>query len=156
MAHPLATQVETLAQPIAAQLGFELIRVSFHPNQQPPVLRVVIRTLEAGADTSHAHCEAMSRALEAELDQSDQIPGNYVLEISSPGVSTHLTSDREFEVFRGFPVAIQVDPPYKDKSCWLGNLVGRDHDSVHLSIKGRAIKIPREQVQATILQAGSE
>ena len=88
----------------------------------------------------------MSRALEAALDVRQLVPGAYVLEVSSPGVSELLTTDREFLSFRGFPVMVQTREPYRDHQEWIGRLVGRDQDCVRLNQKGRAIAIPRTLV----------
>lgn len=117
MVHPLIPQLESLARPLAARLGYELVQMVFHTNQYPPVLRVDIRPLDPEQETSHADCEAMSQALEVELDRVDLIPGHYVLEVSSPGISNLLISDRDFVVFKGFAVEVTVDPPLQGQSC---------------------------------------
>ncbi|MGQ9837668.1 MAG: ribosome maturation factor RimP [Cyanobacteriota bacterium] len=151
MAHPLIPQLETLARPLATQLGYELVQMVFHTNQYPPILRVDIRPLDPEQETSHADCEAMSQALETELDRVDVIPGPYVLEISSPGLDNLLSSDRDFTVFKGFTVEVTLDPPYKGKALWSGHLLGRDEESVMLSLKGRQIRLPRASVQQVSL-----
>ncbi len=151
MVHPLIPQLEALARPLATRLGYELVQIVFHTNQYPPVLRVDIRPLDPEQETSHADCEVMSQALEAELDRVDIIPGHYVLEISSPGISNLLTSDRDFTVFKGFAVEVILDPPYKGRTHWLGHLLGRDEKNVLLSLKGRRVKLPRSSVQQVSL-----
>ncbi|MFS8822090.1 ribosome maturation factor RimP [Synechococcus sp. W60.2] len=151
MVHPLIPQLESLARPLAARLGYELVQMVFHTNQYPPVLRVDIRPLDPEQETSHADCEAMSQALEVELDRVDLIPGHYVLEVSSPGISNFLISDRDFVVFKGFAVEVTVDPPYKGKAVWSGHLLGRDEEKVALSLKGRRVQLPRASVQRVVL-----
>jgi ribosome maturation factor RimP len=155
MVHPVVPQVQALADPLAASLGFQVVQVIFHTNQHPPVLRVDIRPLEASLDTSHADCEVMSQALETRLDAADLFSMPYVLEVSSPGVPNLLISDRDFAVFKGFPVEISVDPAYKGKLHWSGNLLGRDQEFVLLSQKGRQIQLPRASVQQVILRESS-
>lgn len=148
MPHPLIPQITELATPVAAALGLDVVGAVFHTNQSPPVLRVDIRNQEQ--DTSLRDCERMSQALEAVLDESAVIPDAYVLEVSSPGISRTLTTDREFVSFKGFPVEVTTLEPYKGQNTWTGNLVRREDESVHLSQKGRAIAIPRlliERVQ---------
>jgi ribosome maturation factor RimP len=152
MVHPLVPQVQALAEPIARELGFELVHIVFHTNQHPPVLRIDIRPLDPSQETSHAHCETMSQALEPHLDAVDWMTQSYILEVSSPGLSDLLTSERDFTVFKGFPVAVEVDPPYKGKSTWFGHLLSREPEVIALSQKGRRIEIPREHVQRVILQ----
>jgi ribosome maturation factor RimP len=144
MTHPLIPKITELATPVAAMLGLDVVGAVFHTNQSPPVLRVDIRNQEQ--DTSLQDCERMSQALEAVLDESDAIPEAYVLEVSSPGISRTLTTDREFISFKGFPVEVTTLEPFKGQTVWLGNLVRREDETVHLSQKGRAIAIPRPLV----------
>ncbi|MFS8867646.1 ribosome maturation factor RimP [Synechococcus sp. H65.1] len=151
MVHPLIPQLESLARPLAARLGYQLVQLVFQTNQYPPVLRVDIRPLNPEQETSHADCEVMSQALEVELDRVDLIPGHYILEVSSPGISNLLLSDRDFTVFKGFAVEVTVDPPYKGKTLWAGQLVGRDEEKVILSLKGRRVQLPRALVQRVVL-----
>lgn len=144
MTHPVIPKVIDLAAAVAAQFNLEVVGAVFQTNHNPPVLRIDIRNCDA--DTGLADCETMSRALESLLDQEDVLPEAYVLEISSPGLSTILTCDRDFISFRGFPVLIQTHQPYRGHQQWLGNLTGRDDQFVQLSQKGRTIKIPREEI----------
>jgi ribosome maturation factor RimP len=144
MTHPLIPQIIDLATPIAQDLGLEVVSAVFQTHQNPPVLRVDIRNPQT--DTSLNDCEQMSRALEAMLDSLDAIPEAYVLEVSSPGISRTLTTDREFIAFKGFAVQVETDRPFEGRQKWLGQLVGRDETTLHLSRKGRLVAIPRSWV----------
>jgi ribosome maturation factor RimP len=88
----------------------------------------------------------MSHALEEKLDAVDIIPDAYVLEISSPGISRELTTDREFISFKGFSVIVRTSEPYEGHTEWRGQLIRRDETGVYLNQKGRAIAIPVELV----------
>jgi ribosome maturation factor RimP len=118
----------------------------FQTNQSPPVLRLDVRSLSQ-EDTSLDDCEKMSQALEAVLDTSDIIPDAYVLEISSPGISDQLTTDRDYAVFKGFMVEVRLAEAHKGKQTWIGQLVRRDEKSVVLTQKGKPISLPRELVE---------
>lgn len=144
MAHPLIPQIIELATPVAEQLQLEVVGAVFHTNQNPPVLRVDIRNPQQ--DTGLEDCERMSRALEPALDEANIIPDAYVLEISSPGISRQLTTDREFISFKGFAVIVTTSQPYEGQQEWTGQLIRRDENSVYLNQKGRAIAIPRPLV----------
>lgn len=144
MAHPLIPQIIDLATPVAEDLGLELVGVVFHTNQRPPILRVDIRNPQQ--DTGLNDCERMSRALEPVLDEADIIPDNYVLEISSPGVSRQLSSDRDFISFKGFAVVVSASQPYEGHQEWRGKLIRRDESALYLNQKGRAIAIPRSAI----------
>jgi ribosome maturation factor RimP len=153
MTHPLIPQIIELATPVAEELGLEVVGAVFQTNKRPPVLRVDIRN--PISDTGLNDCEQMSRALEATLDAAEIIPDAYVLEISSPGISRLLSTDREFISFKGFGVIITLASPVEGKMEARGNLIGRDEAAVHLNQKGRAIAIPRDLVTRVELEEGT-
>lgn len=154
MAHPLIPEILDIATPIAQTLGLEVVGATFYTNQKPPVLRVDIRN--PSQDTGLDDCERMSRALEEQLEATNIIPDAYVLEISSPGISQSLTSDREFISFKGFPIIVKTSEPYKGQIQQRGKLVRRDETTVYLSQKGRQIAIPRELVTEVLLDESGE
>lgn len=144
MTHPIVPQIIKLASPLAESLQLELVDAIFQTNQNPPVLRIDIKNPQG--DTSLENCEQMSRLLEEKLDLAEIIPGAYVLEISSPGISNTLTTDREFLAFKGFAVTVKTFAPYKHRKEWRGRLQYRDETAIQINSKGKAIAIPRELV----------
>lgn len=144
MTHPLVPTILELASPLAESLGLEIIEVVLQTNKRPPVLRVDIRNLDR--DTGLDDCERMSRALEADLEAGEIIPFPYVLEISSPGTSRQLNSDREFDAFKGFAVIVTTAEGEGGEKQRRGKLQGRDETSLYLNQKGRVISLPRQEV----------
>ena len=153
MTHPLVPKIIDLAKPVVANLGLDLVGVVFHTNQYPPVLRVDIRNpyQETGLDD----CERISHALEAYLDAAEFIPKAYTLEISSPGISRYLTTDREFICFKGFTIIVSTSPAFKGQQEWIGKLISRDDETIYLNKKGRMVSIPRSTVSMVLLGKGS-
>ena len=94
-------------------------------------------------------------ALDAVLDASELMTDAYVLEISSPGLSSELTTEQDFTSFKGFPVMVQAASPYRGHQEWTGTLIGRDQQHIHLNQKGRAIKLPRDLITLVKLQDSS-
>lgn len=150
MTHPLVPQILELAAPIADHLGLEIAGAVFQTNQSPPVLRIDVRNLHS-EDTSLDDCEQMSQALETALDASNIIPDAYVLEVSSPGISSELTNDRDFTVFKGFMVEVQLSTPHRGKQTWVGQLVRRDETAILISHKGRTTSLPQALVSSVHL-----
>jgi ribosome maturation factor RimP len=154
MAHPIIAPLLELAGPLAQPLGLEVVEAVFHTHQAPPVLRVDVRRLDQ-ADTSLEDCENMSQALEVALDQSGLLADAYVLEVSSPGVSSRLESDRDFAVFKGFMVEVQLSQPHRGKQTWVGQLLRRDQEAVVLSQRGKSVSLPRSLVDRVDLSIQS-
>lgn len=144
MAHPLVPEIVNCAEPIATGLGLEIVDVIFQTNKKPPVLRIDIRN--TSQDTGLEDCEQFSRQFDTYLEETALIPGTYILEVSSPGTTRHLTLDREFIAFRGFPVIVKTYAPFKDKKEWQGNLQKRDDEAIYISQRGKSITIPRDLV----------
>lgn len=144
MTHPLVSKLIDLATPVAQNLGLEVVGAVFQTNRRPPVLRVDIRNCLC--DTGLNDCEQMSRALEEKLDAMDIIPEAYVLEISSPGISRQLTTERDFISFKGFSVIVKISEAYEGQKEWQGKLIKRDDSNIYLNQKGRVITIPRQLV----------
>ncbi|MEG3436867.1 ribosome maturation factor RimP [Pannus brasiliensis CCIBt3594] len=144
MTHPLIPALFEIANPIARDLGLEIVEIVFQTNKRPPVLRVDIRNLDS--DTGLEDCEKMSRALETALDSAEILPGAYVLEISSPGISRQLTTDREFTTFKGFAVIVTTREEDGGTKEWRGKLQGRDEGTIYLNQKGRALELARPSI----------
>jgi len=152
MTHPVVPQIIELASPLAQELNLELVDAVFQTNKIPPILRIDVRN--SSNDTSLENCEQMSRILEEKLDLAEIIPGTYVLEISSPGISRTLTTERDFLAFKGFAVTINTFAPYKNHKQWQGRLQYRDETAVHINKKGKAITIPRDLIAKVQLDDG--
>ncbi|MGF1460746.1 MAG: ribosome maturation factor RimP [Leptolyngbyaceae cyanobacterium] len=150
MTHPLVPKVIDLAAPVAQHLGLDVVDAVFQTNYSPPVLRVDVRNTQQ-EDTSLEDCEQMSQALASVLDESDLIPDAYVLEVSSPGVSETLISDRDFSVFQGFTIEVHLTEMYKKRQTWVGQLLKRDDDYLYLTRKGKPTKLPRDLIETVQL-----
>jgi ribosome maturation factor RimP len=154
MTHPIIPQVLILARPLAQELGLEIIDAVFHTNQSPPVLQLKIRNLTE--DTGLNDCENFSRALDERLEERNIFPDAYVMEISSPGLSDHLSTDRDYVTFRGFPVLVKARESFKGKTEWTGLLVEKKETVLTLNLKGRMVSIPLDVIEQVVLETQAE
>jgi ribosome maturation factor RimP len=70
----------------------------------------------------------------------------YVLEVSSPGIGEELSTDRDFISFRSFPVAVDRLAADGSETVQEGLLLGRDAEAVQLNVRGRTVRLPRQEV----------
>jgi ribosome maturation factor RimP len=108
-------------------------------------LEVQIRH-SSGADVSLDDCAGFSGVLGDALEASTLLTDAYVLEISSPGIGEQLSSDRDFETFRGFPVEVLHRDKDDSEQRLEGLLLERDADTLQINIRGRIKRIPRDGV----------
>ena len=102
------TVVEELARPIAEDLGLRIWDVRYLKEGSQWFLRIFIDK-DGGVDIND--CERMSRALDEPLDEADPISGEYILEVSSPGVERELIRSEHFEAFIGADVMVKMIRP---------------------------------------------
>jgi ribosome maturation factor RimP len=86
-----------------AELGFELVELRQGGSARRPLLQVRIERMDAGGDqrVTVDDCALASRALEAWLDGTGLGGGQYVLEVSSPGLDRPLRGPEEWRRFAG-------------------------------------------------------
>ena len=146
MPHPLIADLERLADLVAAQAGLELQGVDVLTHRIPMTVRVRVQRRD-GTDVSLDECAALSSPLGEALEANGLIESAYVLEVSSPGIGDDLRSDRDFDSFRGFPVEVLRRESDGGPSRLTGLLLGRDAQTLLLNLRGRTVRIPREEVE---------
>ena len=100
--------VEELARPIAEGLGLRIWDVRYLKEGSQWYLRIFIDK-DGGVDIND--CENMSRAIDGPLDEADPIDGEYILEVSSPGVERELIRPEHFEEFVGADIMVRMIRP---------------------------------------------
>ncbi len=88
-----------LVEPTASGLGFRILRVRVSGNRRKR-LQIMAERLSDG-EMSVEDCGRLSRALSPVFDLDDPIPGDYDLEVSSPGIDRPLVRIEDFERFKG-------------------------------------------------------
>ena len=100
--------VEELAAPIAESLGLRIWDVRYLKEGSQWYLRVFIDK-DGGVDIND--CENMSRAIDEPLDRLDPIDGEYILEVSSPGIERELIKPEHFLQFIGADIMVKMIRP---------------------------------------------
>ncbi len=148
--HPILKDLENLASETAAESGFDICSVQLLTHIIPITMQVQIRHMD-GEDVSLDDCARLSKPMGEAIETSQLIDGPYVLEISSPGVSEELLTDKDFKTFRGFPVEVISTNKQNSEIREIGLLKERSKDHVHLNIKGKINRIPRDNVLRVLL-----
>ncbi len=148
--------IETELEDRVERLGFEVVEVRWGGTSRRPVLQLRIDRPDAapGHGVTVEDCATVSRALEPWLDEMEEMPERYVLEVSSPGVERPLTRDRDFERFRGEKVALRGYDVLAGRARRLeGELLGLEEDDsgqtrVRLQMdNGDEVSVPRSEIE---------
>lgn len=130
---PQDETVLELAEPIADDLGIEIVRVRVQGGK-----RQIVQIMAERHDglMNVEDCARLSRALGAVLEEADPIPGEYVLEVSSPGIDRPLTALHHFARWEGFEAKIELDRLVEGRKRFRGELAGVDEDTVLIDLDG--------------------
>lgn len=153
---------EALEQELARRveaLGYEFVELERAGSRARPVLRVRIDLpdSEPGRGVTLEDCTRVSRALEADLDEREELGSRYVLEVSSPGVERPLVRRRDFERFAGRRAALKGYAALADRAKRLeGELLGvsgeADEERVRLRLDdGEVVTVPRREIARATL-----
>ncbi len=122
------------------------VAVHLHAHRLPLTVQVMVRRGD-GSDVSLDDCAVFSAPLGEALEAAGLLEGAYVLEVSSPGIGEELQNDRDFVSFRGFPVTLERRGADGRSTVVEGALLARDDESVHLNVRGRTVKVSRQEVE---------
>ncbi len=131
---PFEAQLLEIAEPVADDLGMEIVRVRVMGGSRRKTLQIMAE--RADGSMSADDCADLSRALSAVFDVEDPFAGEWMLEISSPGIDRPLTAPHHFERWAGFEVRLELDRMAEGRKRFKGELAGFEDDAVLLNIAG--------------------
>ncbi len=136
-------EIQSALQPIADEMGIELVEVEFKQGKDP-ALTLYIDT-ETGVDLNT--CEKFHRAVDTVLDDVDPTFGApYTLNVSSPGLDRPLKTDRDFNKCIGQKVEVRLFAPVKGKKFFELVLNGHDEHCVYLQDKDGEWKLEKSKI----------
>ena len=122
----LQQRLEVLIAPPLEGLGYELVRVVLQGRTRPTLQIMAER--KDGKGMTVDDCADISRSVSALLDVEDPIQGEYVLEVSSPGIDRPLTRSKDFVTWAGHEAKVETLAPVDGRKRFRGKLLGIDSD----------------------------
>jgi ribosome maturation factor RimP len=134
------SQLEPIIAPAVEAAGYRLVRLRLMGGER--------KTLQVMAERADGHmnvedCARLSRALSEFLDREDPIEGDYVLEVSSPGIDRPLTRISDFARWAGHEARLDLaQPDATGRKRFKGTLLGLDGNSVVIDVAGARMAFP--------------
>jgi ribosome maturation factor RimP len=125
--------------PLVEGLGYELWELEYSPGRGNGFLRLYI---DAAAGITLDDCERVSRAVSEVLDAEDPIPGQYRLEVSSPGLERPLRTVEHFARFVGETVYVETVQAIEGRRRFKGPLVAVGTETVEVEVDGQRWTLP--------------
>ena len=135
--------LKALLQPVVEALDCELWGLELQSGGKRKLLRIYIDR-EEGIGVED--CERVSRQSGAVLDVEDAISGEYILEVSSPGMDRPLYELAQYERYIGEDVSLRLRFAYDGRRNFKGRLVGVDGDEIVLVVADTEYLFPVEGI----------
>ncbi len=126
--------------PIAEELALNIVRVRLQGSRQPGGSRFlqIMAERKTDGEINVTQCARLSRAISAYIDEVDPIPGEFTLEVSSPGIDRPLTRLSDFETYEGLEARIELDRLAEGRKRFRGILAGIEDDHIAIDLEGEA------------------
>lgn len=142
------SELEALLSPAIAAIGYELVDVEYRPAGGNSVLRLFIDGPDGiGLDD----CAKVSQQVSGILDVEDPIPGEYNLEVSSPGLDRPLRRPADYEKYAGAVVKVKMEKGFVGRIRLKGVLQGLEDECVVLVVDGESHKLPLGRIESARL-----
>jgi len=149
----LPQSVETEIDKIVASEGLELVHVEYKKQGRGYLLRVDIDK-EGGVTLDD--CQLVSQQIGTFLDVEDPIPGEYELQVSSPGLDRKFYRPSDYEKFVGRLVRVKTSRAIRGLHVIVGRL--KEFDGRNVVVTDPAMKkdadyeIPLDDIKETRLE----
>jgi ribosome maturation factor RimP len=149
----LPEKVTTEIEKIVASEGLELVHVEYRRQGKTYLLRIDIDK-EGGVTLDH--CQLVSHQVAAWLDVEDPVPGEYELQVSSPGLDRKFYRDSDYQKFIGRLVRVKTSTAIRGLHVIVGRL--KEFDGKKIVVTDPAVKkdpdyeIPLADIKETRLE----
>ena len=135
--------VRSMAEPLCASEGLELVHVEFQRESSGRIRRLYIDKPDR---INLDDCASVSRQMGDLLDVNLEDIGPYSLEVTSPGPERPLAKQEDFDKFKGSRAKIKTSRPLNGQKNFTGVLKGISGKQVNLQIGEQTIAIPYQDI----------
>lgn len=126
-----ARAVAELVEPVIEDMGYRLVRVRV-TGENGATLQIFAERPDGTMTIED--CETLSRAISPLLDVEDPMPGEYMLEVSSPGIDRPLVRLEDFDRWAGHQARIELVAGIEGRRRFRGILLGTEDDRVKVRL----------------------
>ena len=134
-----------LLEPVVEALDCELWGIELQMGGKAKLLRIFIDRDEDGIGIDD--CERVSRQASAILDVEDVIAGEYVLEVSSPGMDRPLYELDHYARYLGEQISLRLRFPYEGRRNFKGQLRSIEGDEIVVVVADNEFLFPVEGIE---------
>lgn len=133
------SQLEPIISPVVEAAGYRLVRLRLIGGKRK-TLQVMAEREDGTMNVDD--CARLSRSLSEFLEGEDAIEGDYMLEVSSPGIDRPLTRLTDFARWCGHEAKLELAAPQDGRKRLRAVLLGLDGNDVLVEVAGERLSLP--------------
>lgn len=149
MSKEIIDRVSNIVTPVLFNEGMELVEIEYRREPKGWVLRLYI---DKEGGVSIDDCTHISQEIGRSLDVEDFISAPYTLEVSSPGLTRPLKSEKDFIKYQNHLIKVKTINPIGNQRRFKGKLLGISENSIEIEVGGGIIHIPLANVAKANLE----
>ena len=146
LSNQTVTELKTLTSKSATNNGFDVTDFNMITHVNPLSIQVNIRHKNSDKKVSIDDCIILSEYIDKAIHNSSILDQPFTLEISSEGIGEFLTEEKDFQIFKGFPIEVTYQDLKKIEQQTNGLLLKRSDNDLQINQKGKIQRIPVEDV----------
>jgi len=139
-------KLEVLTAKSANNYGFDVTDFKMFTHLSPLSIQVNIRHKNPEKKVTIDDCSILSQYIDEAIQSSSIIDQPFTLEISSEGVGEILSDEKDFQIFKGFPIEVTYQDLKKIEQQTNGLLLKRSDNELQINQKGKTHRIPVEDI----------
>ena len=139
----IVERVRAIADRIVSSEGMELVDVEYRRESRGWVLRLY---LDKEGGITLDDCTRISQEVGRSLDVENFIQIPYTLEVSSPGLSRPLKTEKDFMKYRHSLIKVKTLDPIQNRRQFKGRLLGVSANQIEMEVEDGIFQIPLSNV----------
>ena len=125
-----------LLDPVAEAAGYGIVRLRLMGGDRARRLQIMAERGDGAMLVED--CTRLARAVSQAMDAADPITGEYLLEVSSPGIDRPLTRLKDFATYEGCEARLELDRLAEGRKRFKGELAGIEDANVAINLEGES------------------
>ncbi len=147
MYRDIPDELRALIEPVVEDHGCELVDVDLRRGAGAGLVRVTIDNVDGDGRVPVDRCAEVSREIETQLDVAAAMPGQYRLEVSSPGLDRVLGREKDFVAVCGSQIVLKTRRPIDGRRRFRGVLIDFADGVARMAVDGSEVEIAFDEVE---------
>lgn len=148
MGEDLRAQLEPVILPFFAEAGLDLVDLKVRQYQGTTHIEVLADRPQGGITIDE--CAGLNRRINRTLEENQIIPGDYAVDVSSPGLDWPLKTKKDFLRILNREVRFILEKTPNLKGEYVGIVRDAGDDEVHIEWEGQPVTIPVRLIKKAV------